>query len=82
MSSPSTPEQLIHSNQADDTRKVVLALQRSGREPAGRLASYRTRVISMIAARVAAVLDGRVGWDRLPRPLALVTLGGLRVALR
>ncbi len=54
-----------------------------GRDPEERLVSgHRGSLISTIITRVAAALDRRVGWDRLPRPLGLLTLGGLRVTLR
>ena len=37
---------------------------------------------SKLLSSTAAVLDRRFGWDRLPRPLGVVTLVGLRVRLR
>ncbi len=65
-------------------RRGTLAVRAADgdREPQGRLASYGARVILTIAARIAAVLDRRVGWDRLPKPLSVLTLSGLRITLR
>ena len=37
---------------------------------------------SKLLSSTAAALDRRFGWDRLPRPLGVVTLVGLRVRLR
>ena len=38
--------------------------------------------LSKILASTAAALDRRFGWDRLPRPLGILTLVGLRTRLR
>jgi len=35
-----------------------------------------------LLSKTAAMLDRRVGWDRLPRPLGVLTLVGLRQTLR
>lgn len=43
---------------------------------------YRRTPITTIVAAVSAVVDRWIGWDKLPTPLGLVTLYGLRVALR
>jgi hypothetical protein len=37
---------------------------------------------SKLLASTAAALDRRFGWDRLPRPLGIITLVGLRTRLR
>src|SRR3954462_3812030 len=39
-------------------------------------------VVSRVFARAATVVDQKWGWDRLPLPLSLLTLIGLRDALR
>ena len=39
-------------------------------------------VLSRLLAGPAEALDRRFGWDRLPRPLGIVTLVGLRMRLR
>jgi len=39
-------------------------------------------VFSKLLSSTAAMLDRRIGWDRLPRPLGVVTLVGLRMRLR
>lgn len=38
--------------------------------------------LSKLLSSTAGMLDRRVGWDRLPRPLGVVTLVGLRTRLR
>ena len=38
--------------------------------------------LSKLLSSTAGMLDRRVGWDRLPRPLGVVTLVGLRMRLR
>ncbi|HSO01571.1 MAG TPA: peroxidase family protein, partial [Gaiellaceae bacterium] len=38
--------------------------------------------LSKLLSSTAGLLDRRVGWDRLPRPLGVVTLVGLRMRLR
>ena len=37
---------------------------------------------SKLLTTTAAALDRRFGWDRLPRPLGVITLVGLRTRLR
>jgi Animal haem peroxidase len=39
-------------------------------------------IVSRMLASVSDVLDSRVGWHRLPRPLGILTLIGLRTRLR
>src|SRR3954470_16116534 len=39
-------------------------------------------VVSRVFARAATAVDEKLGWDRLPLPLSLLTLIGLRDALR
>ena len=39
-------------------------------------------LIASVWARSAEALDARVGWDRLPRPLGILALVGLRTRLR
>lgn len=43
---------------------------------------YRKTPITTIVAAVSAVVDRWVGWDKLPTPLGLLTLFGLRATLR
>ena len=38
--------------------------------------------LSKLLTSTAGMLDRRIGWDRLPRPLGVVTLVGLRMRLR
>jgi hypothetical protein len=38
--------------------------------------------LSKLLTSTASALDRRIGWDRLPRPLGVVTLVGLRLRLR
>ncbi|MFI6638322.1 peroxidase family protein [Streptomyces sp. NPDC050504] len=44
--------------------------------------NYRTSLPWRIVTGVAEYLDRRIGWDKLPLPLGLATLLGLRVRLR
>src|SRR5688500_15010680 len=39
-------------------------------------------MLGKLLTSTAGMLDRRVGWDRLPRPLGVVTLVGLRMRLR
>jgi hypothetical protein len=41
-----------------------------------------TTMLSKLLASTASALDRRFGWDRLPRPLGVLTLVGLRTRLR
>ena len=38
--------------------------------------------LSKLLTSTAAALDRRFGWDKLPRPLGVLTLVGLRTRLR
>jgi hypothetical protein len=57
------------------------ALSRDKDEPDGSRRLARSLFSSLIESAASAV-DRRVGWDKLPRPLAILTLVGLRGRLR
>jgi Animal haem peroxidase len=54
----------------------------TGAAPTGAGRGYRGSLPWRLYDRAAQVLDHRVGWDRLPLPLGLLTLVGLRNTLR
>jgi heme peroxidase len=59
----------------------VGALSRENDAPSGSRRVARS-LFSTLLERAAAAADRRVGWDKLPRPLAILTLVGLRDTLR
>jgi len=52
------------------------------RDACGEADAKEDRLLSKLLASTAGALDRRFGWDRLPRPLGVLTLVGLRTRLR
>lgn len=52
------------------------------REPRPGVPRYRLSPLTRAVARGAEVLDHRFGWDRLPLPVGLLALPGIRATLR
>jgi Animal haem peroxidase len=57
---------------------AALLLRRDRRARRG----YRTSAFWLLYDRIAHLIDRRVGWDRLPLPLGLAVLAGIRNTLR
>src|SRR5882724_1392719 len=56
--------------------------ERGDRMAARRLPAYHQSAFQRLYGRAAEFLDHRIGWHRLPVPLALAVLSGLRDVLR